>query len=164
MLNLDLEAAKVGQAIIRTAKTENKKQVNELQAQLNKSLGILHESGIYALFLYLLAKSDPAESEHEDYCRVILNQLLNAVKNNKNRLRVEEDPHLDCNRQDYSNKILSWVQDNLVNALPRILLFRQFFQQVLTYARYAAEAREVEIKSKETSVESGVNGRVGDQP
>ena len=56
MWNLDLQAAEAGQAIVGATKTENIKQVNELQAQLSKSLGVLQESGVYALLMYLLAK------------------------------------------------------------------------------------------------------------
>ena len=159
MWNLDLQAAEAGQAIVREAKTKNKKQVNELQTQLNKSLGVLQESGVYALLMYLLAKRKKDGGKEGDPCRTIINELLEAVRKNIDGLGLNPDEgppqqsHSDC-----SNKVLEWTKDHILRDLYRLLLLRDFFQRALTYARYAAEAREVELESRKTEDNSGTPG------
>ncbi|MEW6425292.1 MAG: hypothetical protein AB1523_11220 [Bacillota bacterium] len=49
MLNLDLAAAEAGQEIVKITSPENKKQANELQVVIVRSLGVLQENGVYAL-------------------------------------------------------------------------------------------------------------------
>jgi len=157
MWNLDLQAAEAGQAIVGATKTENIKQVNELQAQLSKSLGVLQESGVYALLMYLLAKRKKDGDKSGDPFHVILNQLLEAVIKNKVGLGLEDNevlPRSD-NRRYHSNEVLEWAQKMILSDLYRLLLLRDFFQRALTYARYAAEALEVELKDQNNEVKSG---------
>ena len=59
------------------------------------------------------------------------------------------------NRGYHSNEVLEWAQKMILSDLYRLLLLRDFFQRALTYARYAAEALEVELKDQNNEVKSG---------
>ncbi|RDV81260.1 hypothetical protein [Ammonifex thiophilus] len=146
--NLDLWAAETGRRILEQAKPESKKEVNGLQSTLTKALGILQESGIYAFFLYLLAKREKKDAKAKnDPCRVILKQVLEDFGQKKDRFGFSgEAPVLpDSPNTKAVEKILNWVAKEIAADLPRLLLCREFLQRALTYALYAAEAKEVEL-------------------
>jgi hypothetical protein len=122
-LNLDRLAAKHAQAIIR--RTSDKKG-SEVDNTVTKALGVLQENGIYACFLYLLAK----EKENG---RVVVEEMLGLL----------EDLGFDDQKpNDHSaDKVLSFISNQVTGSLERLLLAKETLEQMLIYARYGAKAR-----------------------
>jgi hypothetical protein len=122
--NLDRLAAQHAQTIVREA------NVN-VETTVTKTLGILQEDGVYACFLYLLAKE-------KDNREVVIREMLklleemgfgweNPVKNNT----------------DFSpDVVLKHITDHVTQDLERLLLTKETLEQMLIYARYGAKARQ----------------------
>ena len=68
-INLDYLAAKYAQTIIQ--KTQDKKP-SDVENTMTKALGVLQEDGVYACFLYLLAR----EKENG---AVVVDEMLNLL-------------------------------------------------------------------------------------
>jgi len=103
---------------------------------LTKALGVLQENGVYACFLYLLAK----EKENRD---VVIEQMLNLLESlkfgwaaPKNNGDIDTTPEI----------VLSHISDKVTMDLERLLLAKETLEQMLIYARYGAKAREKESK------------------
>ncbi len=122
-LNLDRLAAEHAQAIIR--RTSDKK-ASEVDNTVTKALGVLQENGIYACFLYLLAKEK--ENGH-----VVVEEMLGLL----------EDLGFDDQKpNDHSaDKVLSFISNQVTGSLERLLLAKETLEQMLIYARYGAKAR-----------------------
>jgi hypothetical protein len=139
--NLDRLAAKHGQAIIRRVvdkeETQRNKQEDEkknkqqlttsIENTITKALGVLQENGVYACFLYLLAR----EKENGS---VVVDEMLNVLdglgfgwgKPASNR----------------PEQVLAHVSEKVTTDLERLLLAKETLEQMLIYARYGAKARE----------------------
>lgn len=127
-LNLDRLAAKHAQEIInRTAD----KKAGDVDNTVTKALGVLQENGVYACFLYLLAK----EKENGS---VMVEEMLNLLdgldfgwgkpmKNGQIDLAAEA--------------VLPHISDKVTVDLERLLLAKETLEQMLIYARYGAKAR-----------------------
>ncbi|MGB9791801.1 MAG: hypothetical protein ACPLTR_04395 [Thermacetogeniaceae bacterium] len=162
--NLDLWAAESGRKILERAeldqnRPEEENEVNKLQNTLNKALGVLQESGVYAFFLYLLAKREKKREEKKDEakndpCRVVLEQVLEDFREKKDKFGFSNEAP-DLKKVAKVESILKWVSEEIVSHLPRLLLCREFLLRALAYARYAAEAKEVELKQQKTSQPGG---------
>lgn len=118
--NLDYLAAKHAQEIVRALSADPKKA----EISITKTLGVLQENGVYACFLYLLAK----EKEKERGKEIIrqMRELLNA-------LGIENAPADDL---EYAREITK----DLFTLLPA----KEALEQMLIYARYGAKARQKE--------------------
>lgn len=139
--SLDRLAAKHAQSIIRRVvdeeetqkgKPEDKKKTKQqLSADIDntvtKALGVLQENGVYACFLYLLAK----EKENGP---VVIEEMLNLLEGlgfgwgKPNASSAEE--------------VLSHISDKVTVDLERLLLTKETLEQMLIYARYGAKARD----------------------
>ncbi len=84
MKNLDLIAARTAQDIIRYTEGQKATDVDNL---LTKSLGVLQENGVYAVFLYLYSRSNSTEKPIAEGTRLKLFSLLSELG-----LRVPEQP------------------------------------------------------------------------
>lgn len=155
MVNLDKEALIIAQKMVNSLADDPKKvkeKVKELENQLTKSLGILTESGVYALFVYLLAKRKEAKKDGgaaDDPCHGILRVLMEALKESDLcallGLKKEEIPSLgDKPESGDAKKVLDWASGQ-VGDLGRVLLLRDFLLRVFTYGRYCATARKTEV-------------------
>lgn len=139
-LNLDRLAAEHAQAIVRKAvdeesrtdesqdkaKRKTKKQLaNDIENTLAKALGVLQEDGVYACFLYLLAK----EKENG---AVVVGEMLNLL----DRLGF------GWGKPDGNSpgEVLTHISVKVTTDLERLLLVKETFQQMLVYARYGAKA------------------------
>jgi hypothetical protein len=140
--NLDRLAAQHAQAIIRRVvdvdeeetqkdKPEDKKKTKQqlskdVENTVTKALGVLQEDGVYACFLYLLAK----EKENGS---IVVNEMLGLLdeigfgwgKPNDNSAR----------------QVLSHISEKVTIDLERLLLAKEALEQMLIYARYGAKAR-----------------------
>ena len=122
-LNLDRLAAERAQEIIK--RTADKK-ASEVDNTVTKALGVLQENGVYACFLYLLAKEG-------DNGRVVVEEMLNLL----------EGFGFGWNKpsEDSAAEILKHISENVTANLERLLLAKETLEQMLIYARYGAKAR-----------------------
>jgi len=116
--NLDYVAAKTSQEICIEASKKD-----ELENLATKSLGILNEDGVYALFLYLLSKD---ESDEKLMCQ----KLISSLKEVKIEVQISDKP----------DETLKLLKDALLTNLENLMLARQLFERTLTYVRYHAKA------------------------
>ena len=122
-LNLDKLAAERAQEIIK--RTADKK-ASEVDNTITKALGVLQENGVYACFLYLLAK----EGENG---RVVVDEMLSLL----------EGLGFGWNKpsNDNAEEILKHITEKVTVDLERLLLAKETLEQMLIYARYGAKAR-----------------------
>jgi len=138
--NLDWLAAKHAQKIIcrivdeeETQKNRNdqeKKPKQKLAESVDntatKALGVLQENGVYACFLYLLAK----EKENGT---VVVDEMLNLLEELNSGWGKPSSKRAD--------QILQYIIDKVSSDLERLLLAKETLEQMLIYARYGAKAR-----------------------
>lgn len=122
--NLDYLAARQAQSLV-TALQESAK---ESENTITKTLGVLQENGVYACFLYLLAREKKGE--------VIADEMLAL-------LGALEFPALPQNSPD-RDAVLNYVAEKVTGDLHRLLLAKEALEQMLIYARYGAKARQKE--------------------
>jgi len=121
--NLDRLAAQHAQAIIKH--TADKK-ASDVDNTVTKALGVLQENGVYACFLYLLAK----EKENGD---VVVEEMLNLLAG----LGFGWGKPNDSGAEE----VLRHISDKVTVDLERLLLAKETLEQMLIYARYGAKAR-----------------------
>ncbi len=120
--NLDRLAAQRAQAIISST---TDKKASEVENTVTKALGVLQENGVYACFLYLLAK----EGENG---KVVVDEMLELLK----------DMNFGWSKpSDDVEEILKHITENVTANLERLLLAKETLEQMLIYARYGAKAR-----------------------
>jgi hypothetical protein len=129
--NLDRLAAQHAQAIIR--RTSSKK-ASEVDNTITKSLGVLQENGVYACFLYLLAK----EKENRDVVVDEMLSLLEGLGFGWKKPTKNGQPDLSA------ETVLKHITEKVTVDLQRLLLAKETLEQMLTYARYGAKARDQE--------------------
>lgn len=97
-------------------------------------MGVLQENGVYACFLYLLAKE-------KDKGKKVVEEMLNLL----------EDLGFGWGKptSNKSEDILSYIVDNVTVDLEQLLLAKETLEQMLIYARYGAKARQQEGKKDE---------------
>lgn len=123
-VNLDYLAATYAQAIVR--RTADKK-AGDVDNTVTKALGVLQENGVYACFLYLLAK----EKENG---QIVVDEMLKLLKDLKfdQSIPKPNDPQ----------NVLKYISNTVTTNLERLLLAKETLEQMLIYARYGAKARE----------------------
>ncbi len=126
MMNLDLEAAKTAQGIIKET-TYNKS--NEVENLITKTLGILQENGVYACILFLYSRTSNSDEAVNKVTRKQLIGMTELLDKNK---KYEGD--------DKADGVLEFLT-TICNDLDMLLLTKQLWEQTLTYARYGAKAR-----------------------
>jgi len=138
--NLDYLAAKHAQQIIRRVvekeetqkdKEEGKKKskqqlASDVDNTVTKALGVLQENGVYACFLYLLAK----EKENGN---VVVEEMLNLL----DKLNFGWGKPVE----NSGASVLKHIAEKVTVDLERLLLAKETLEQMLIYARYGAKAR-----------------------
>lgn len=124
MKNLDQLAAKYAQQIIANTKA---KKASDIDNTITKALGVLQEDGVYACFLYLLAK----EKENSKAVVDAMIDLLNDLEFGWGK-PADQEPET----------ILQYISDKVAPNLRRLLLVKETLEQMLIYARYGAKARD----------------------
>ena len=124
-LNLDYLAAKHAQELV-----QGTKKANDLENSLTKTLGVLQENGVYACFLYLVAR----EKENGE---IIVDHLLNLLGENAFGF-----PKLPQKKE--GDDILRYIAENITADLHHLLLAKEALEQMLIYARYGAKALQKE--------------------
>jgi len=127
-LNLDRLAAECAQKIIH--RTE-KEKASDVDNSITKALGVLQENGVYACFLYLLAK----EKENGT---VIVEEMLNLLDGLGFGWGKPSGNGVENILQYINDKVSG---DSEKGGLERLLLAKETLEQMLIYARYGAKAR-----------------------
>lgn len=139
--NLDRLAAQHAQAVIKA--TENKKS-SDVENTVTKTLGVLQEDGVYACFLYLLAKE-------KDNGKAVITEMLDLLE----KLGFGWNKPMNNGQIDLRPEIvLKHITDQTTQDLERLLLTKETLEQMLIYARYGAKARQVEEKPKNEQEET----------
>ena len=127
--NLDRLAAKHAQAVIDNTKDSKS---SDMENTVTKALGVLQEDGVYACFLYLLAKEkEPGKK--------IVEQMLDLLEG----LGFGWNKPLKENKSDFRpDVVLKHITDHVTQDLERLLLAKETLEQMLIYARYGAKARK----------------------
>jgi hypothetical protein len=127
--NLDRLAAQSAQKIIH--RMGKNKKASDIDNTVTKALGVLQENGIYACFIYLLAK----EKENG---MVVVEEMLNLL----------DGLGFGWGRPSSNGveQILQYITDKVSadpgqGGLERLLLAKETLEQMLIYARYGAKAR-----------------------
>ena len=123
--NLDRLAAQHAQAIISRT-TDKKAKASEVDNTVTKALGVLQENGVYACFLYLLAK----EGENG---AVVVEEMLDLLDGLGFGWGKPTGNSLE--------EVLSYISEKVTVDLERLLLAKETLEQMLIYARYGAKAR-----------------------
>lgn len=128
--NLDRLAAQHAQDVIKKILENVKdKKASDVENTVTKALGVLQENGIYACFLYLLAKE-------KEPGKIVVQEMLNLLDNlNVGWGKLSEG-------KDKVEDILSQVTNNNNINLEKLLLAKETLEQMLIYARYGAKARQ----------------------
>lgn len=121
IVNLDYCAAFHAQNIVKNS--------DEIDNTVTKTMGVLQEHGVYASFLYLLAK----EKENG---MMLVQEMLDLLY----RLGyVWKENHKPKSVDD----ILRFVNEQVsCSSLERLLFAKETLEQMLVYARYGAKAKE----------------------
>ncbi|MFZ5909637.1 MAG: hypothetical protein ACOYYU_06450 [Chloroflexota bacterium] len=119
--NLDYLAARRAQELIGTLKKEGIK-IKDAENSLTKALGVLQENGVYACFLYLLARE-------KEIGPTVIKQMRELLR--------------DVGVQVTSRDNLEYAAE-LTADLPTLLLAKEALERFLTYARYGAKAAQKE--------------------
>ncbi|MEG6512983.1 hypothetical protein [Desulforamulus ruminis] len=127
ILNLDRLAAKHGQAVIRRLVDEKKIKAGDVDNSVTKALGVLQENGVYACFLYLLAKE-------KNNGGIVVQEMLNLLENLGYGWGKPVDRKPDT--------VLAYLTDKVTKQLEPLLLAKETLEKMLTYARYGAKAKE----------------------
>lgn len=124
VMKLDRLAAKHAQEVVKQANPD-------IEITVTKALGVLQEDGVYACFLYLLAK----EKENG---KVVVDKMLNLLGDGDDGLKFNWGRPNSSKPED----ILSHLTEKVTVNLERLLLAKETLEQMLIYARYGVKARQ----------------------
>lgn len=118
-INLDRQAAKVAQTLV------NNKKSKEIENAITKGLGVLQENGVYACFLYLLAKEGQIGKAVVDAMLTLLTKM----------------PYKWVHPGKKLEDILKFICVEISADLEKLLFVKETLEQMLIYARYGAKAK-----------------------
>lgn len=129
ILNLDKLAAKKGQAVVSKLVDNKNVKPGDVDNTVTKALGVLQEDGVYACFLYLLAKEKKNGG-------IVVEEMLDLLKNLGFGWGSPDGEKPD--------DVLSFITDKVTTKLEALLLAKDTLEKMLIYARYGAKARSKE--------------------
>ncbi|MEW5920629.1 MAG: hypothetical protein AB1796_06720 [Bacillota bacterium] len=127
--NLDWLAARHGQAVIRRLVDEKGVKASDADNIITKALGVLQEDGLYACFLYLLAKEKTKG-------QAVVEEMISLLENLGFGWGRPDG--------DSAEKVLDYITKKVTVKLEPLLLAKGTLEQMLVYARYGAKARAKE--------------------
>ncbi len=135
--NIDYYAAKfaqkiVNQLVVSKAKggAVDKKIRSAAENSVTKALGVLDEQGVYACFLYLVAKE-------KENCKPIVSGMLDILK----QIGMPELSNENLDLCKDAQELLKHITENITKDLDTLLLAREVLEQLLVYTRYGIKAR-----------------------
>lgn len=139
-LNLDQEAAIHAQAMVdkgialKDAKSDEAKAAKGVENLVTKTLGVLQEQGVYAMFLFLFSRSSN-EARIAPGLRAPLYSLLRRLPH-----LPEKEQLARFDEATEAKTVLSYVANSVCQDLDTLLLVKELCEQTLIYARYGAKA------------------------
>jgi len=127
--NLDLACAQVGAAIAIAKQSSPEEEIEKL---IQGALAVLEGQGVYALFLFLLAKNSSVAKQ-------IIQKLKALLKGTP-----QQSPLLLSDEED----VLAAISDanaGITHDLDKLLLAHDLLRQALTYARYHAKVDDKKL-------------------
>jgi hypothetical protein len=121
--NLDQLAAKYAQEVIKNSKDKD----IDIENTVTKALGVLQENGVYACFLYLMAKEDEKRE------KVVVKNMLGLLDELNFGWGKPNNP-------SDNKEVLEYIINKVTVDLERLLLAKETLEQMLIYARYGAKA------------------------
>jgi hypothetical protein len=143
IVNLDYWAAFHAQTVV--------KQSDDIDNTVTKTMGVLQEHGVYASFLYLLAK----EGQNG---KIVVKEMLDLLYRMGYNL---EGRNISASVED----ILQFVNEQVsCGSLERLLFAKETLEQMLVYARYGAKAKgkKTEQSPPDISLEKSDNSVIAD--
>lgn len=136
VLNLDKKAAELAQDIVNKAGEvkDVSKPIDTLERLVNKALGVLQEHGVYALMLFLFSRSSD-EAKIAPVIRKAFYDALKALPGLGDRDKIQ-----GLNENGEAKEVLRVYTEEVLEDLDTLLLVRDFYEQILIYARYGAKA------------------------
>jgi hypothetical protein len=135
--NLDRIVARAANGVV--SKQDTPKDCEDLDRLATKALGVFQENGVYAGLLFLLSRKQQDERRHAEKVRdAILDMLKDGML-----AALEVKPKGDMTTAE---GILEYAANTLAADLDRLLLVKSLCEQTLIYVRYAAKAKEYELK------------------
>lgn len=125
MKNLDYLAAKYGQEMGFTTGVEQK--------TVNTALNILHEQGIYAMFMWLHQKRDET--------KFIGQSLQSLFQDEENPAQLKNNAVIWSDNKNNCSAELTMVRNHFTHNLTMMFFCKNLISLTLTYARYAVKAR-----------------------
>jgi len=135
--NLDRQAARCGQDIVKQAVKPSDVQPKHVDNLVTKALGVLQENGAYACILYLCSRT---QSEEKKVAEVTRDKLLDLAEELDGRSNFGWGKA--GGREPES--ALEYVSDKLCKELDPLLMLKELWEQTLIYARYGAKALQKE--------------------
>ncbi len=126
MANIDSAMNNLGfQLVEKINKIENEKLKKKLLSNIEKSLGVLTNDGVYAYYVFCKAQDKNNKNNFQKiFIELPMGKLREFVISESN------------NSEEKSENFFQ----NLSNDLPNLLFFRQLLERALIYARYHAKA------------------------
>ncbi|MEX0268234.1 hypothetical protein AB3R30_03750 [Leptolyngbyaceae cyanobacterium UHCC 1019] len=139
-MNLDRLAAQHAQAVITDTKD---RKSSDVENTVTKALGVLQEDGIYACFLYLLAKEQASKEDKKKNKKSAGEILVGHMLKLLDSLKIGWDKPPSEKAEDIlSHLTQNDKKDNERISLEQLLLTKEMLEQMLIYARYGAKARQ----------------------
>ncbi|MDK2922215.1 MAG: hypothetical protein PWR24_1772 [Desulfonauticus sp.] len=115
--NLDAVINNIGYQIVEKIKSKGKKDKTKYKNEIDKSLGVLSNDGVYAYFVYVKSKK-------------VDDIFLNEIKS------ISKFVGNDNTEKELNQEFFEKLSENL----SEILFFREILEKILIYARYHAKA------------------------
>jgi len=125
MANIDPTINQLGFEIVEKINAKSKEKKRLLNHNIEKSLGVLVNDGVYAYYVFCRAQDKKDQNDFQEI----------FIKLPVNKLKKFVTPELKDSEGD-SEKFFQ----NLSNNLSQLLFFRQLLERALIYARYHAKA------------------------
>ncbi len=139
-INLDRLAAQHAQAVINDTKD---RKATDVENTITKALGVLQEDGVYACFLYLLAKEQTSKEDKKKNKKSAGEVLVKHMLELLDSLKIGWDKPSSENAEDIlSHLTQNKKEDDKKISLEQLLLTKEILEQMLIYARYGAKARQ----------------------
>jgi len=131
MLNLDYVCMEQAQKIISSL--DDRKKLKDLENNLRKSLGVLQEDGVYAMFLWL---------EEKDKEKRILRELRGLLNESIIKKYVLNNSQISDDKFETLCKAMKEISKDIDN----LLFVKKIFERTLIYALYHAKIGEGNVE------------------
>lgn len=135
MINLDYLCAKTGQEI--GGETD--------RSILQKALGVLHEDGVYAMFLWLEEKETKKEKEKEKEKEKKVRKKLTCMLN-EDKIRNHLFSDSSTFSEDFKEFCARLIE--VAKDIDKLFFLKMMLERTLTYALYHAKIKEPENVEK----------------